>query len=281
MFIDRHFQEDRQDKTCNNVRGQAVSCSGVTMLTQRRKAHILTVLRREGQIVAKDLSQDLELSEDTIRRDLRELAADGLLQRVHGGALPASPAVALFAAREMLATEGKTMIGQAAARMIRPGQVVFVDGGTTAIQLVRHLPLGLAATVVTHSPHIAVALVDHPTVTVEIIGGRLFRHSVVATGASAIESISRIRADTYFMGVTGVHPDIGLTTGDAEEAAIKRALCRFAAETVVLASGEKIGAASPYVIVPLSDVGTIIVEATTPVAVRDGYRACGPTVVVA
>jgi DeoR/GlpR family transcriptional regulator of sugar metabolism len=251
------------------------------MLTQQRKAHILAVLRREGQVVAKALSQDLELSEDTIRRDLRELAAEGLLQRVHGGALPASPAVAPFAARATLATDGKTAIGQAAARMIRPGQVVFVDGGTTAIQLVRHLPPGLAATVVTHSPHIAVALADHPAVTVEIIGGRLFKHSVVATGASAIEAIGRIRADTYFMGVTGVHPDIGLTTGDAEEAAVKRALCRFAAETVVLASGEKIGAASPYVIVHLAEVGTIIVEAATPAAVIDRYRAGGPTVVAA
>jgi DeoR/GlpR family transcriptional regulator of sugar metabolism len=83
------------------------------------------------------------------------------------------------------------------------------------------------------------------------------------------------------MGVAGVHPDTGLTTGDAEEAAVKRALCRFAAETVVLASGEKIGAASPYVIVPLAEVGTIIVEAATPAAIVDSYRACGPSVVVA
>jgi DeoR/GlpR family transcriptional regulator of sugar metabolism len=251
------------------------------MLTQQRKAHILTVLRRDGQVVAKALSQELDLSEDTIRRDLRELASEGRLQRVHGGALPASPAIAAFATRQTLATDGKAAIGRAAAGMIRPGQVVFVDGGTTAIQLVRHLPPELVATIVTHSPHIAVELVDHPTITVEIIGGRLFKHSVVATGASAIESIGRIRADICFMGVTGVHPDIGLTTGDAEEAAVKRALCRFAAETVVLASGEKIGAASPYVIVPLAEVGTIIVEAATPAAVLDSCRARGPTVVVA
>src|SRR3981189_856400 len=108
------------------------------MLTTQRKQHILDVLRRTGQVIAKDLSQELGLSEDTIRRDLRELAAEGLLQRVHGGALPASPAVAKFAARQALATDGKIAIGQAAARMIRPGQVVFIDGGTTAIQLVRH-----------------------------------------------------------------------------------------------------------------------------------------------
>ena len=106
--------------------------------------------------------------------------------------------------------------------MVRPGQVVFVDGGTTAVQLARHLPRELEATVVTHSPSVAVELVEHPGVAVELIGGRLFKHSVVAVGAAAIEAIARIRADTYFMGVTGVHPEVGLTTGDPEEAAVKR-----------------------------------------------------------
>ncbi|MDA4834732.1 DeoR family transcriptional regulator, partial [Enterobacter hormaechei] len=90
------------------------------------------------------------------------LAAEGLLQRVHGGALPASPALADFSGRQAIATDGKKAIGRAAAAMIRPGQVVFVDGGTTAVQLVRHLPPGLEATIVTHSPSIAVELVAHP-----------------------------------------------------------------------------------------------------------------------
>ncbi len=251
------------------------------MLTQQRKAHILKVLQRDGQVVAKTLSHALSLSEDTIRRDLRELAAEGLLQRVHGGALPASPAVAAFGERQGVATDGKVAIGRAAAEMVRPGQVVFVDGGTTAIQLVRHLPRDLRATVVTHSPHIAIELVDFAGVTVEVIGGRLFKHSVVAVGATAIEAVGRVRADVYFMGVTGVHPETGLTTGDAEEAAVKRALCRFAAETVVLASREKIGAASPYVVVPVRDVGTIIVEAATACEAVDGYRALGVEVVTA
>jgi DeoR/GlpR family transcriptional regulator of sugar metabolism len=177
------------------------------MLTQQRKAHILAVLKDTGQVVAKTLSEQLNLSEDTIRRDLRELAAEGLLQRVHGGALPASPALADFSGRQAIATDGKKAIGRAAAAMIRPGQVVFVDGGTTAVQLVRHLQPGLEATIVTHSPSIAVELVAHPGMTVEMIGGRLFKHSVVAVGASAIESIARFRADIYFMGVTGNRPD--------------------------------------------------------------------------
>ncbi|MDR3517738.1 MAG: DeoR/GlpR family DNA-binding transcription regulator [Azospirillaceae bacterium] len=251
------------------------------MLTQQRKAHILDVLNRDGQIVAKELSHALGLSEDTIRRDLRELAAEGLLQRVHGGALPASLAVADFAGRQQVATEGKAAIGRAAARLVRPGQVVFVDGGTTAVQMARHLAPDLVATVVTHSPSVAVALLDHPGIAVELIGGRLFKHSVVAVGAAAIEAIARVRADTYFMGVTGVHPDVGLTTGDSEEAAVKRALCRFAAETVVMASREKLGAASPYLVVPLAEVDTLLIEPDAPVDLIKRFRDRGVDVVTA
>jgi DeoR/GlpR family transcriptional regulator of sugar metabolism len=238
-------------------------CDSNGVITRHRKKHILEVLRRSGQVIAKDLSQELGLSEDTIRRDLRELAAEGALQRVHGGALPASPAMGSFSFRQNVATDEKRMIGRAAALMVQPGQVVILDGGTTAIQIARHFPSGLKATVVTHSPNVAVELVEQPDIDVILIGGRLFKHSVVAVGAPAIEGIGRIRADTYFMGVTGVHPEFGLTTGDFEEAHVKRALSASASETIVLASPEKLNAVSPFVIAPIREVTGMIVAATT------------------
>ncbi|KQT69957.1 MULTISPECIES: DeoR/GlpR family DNA-binding transcription regulator [unclassified Aureimonas] len=246
------------------------------MLTGERKALILDRLRREGRVLAKPLSEELGLSEDTIRRDLRELAGEGLLQRVHGGALPASPALAPLDIRESVSPAGKIAIGRAAAEMVRPGQVVFLDGGTTAIQIARHLPPDLEATVVTHSPAVALELARHPRLVVETIGGRLFRHSMVAVGAAAAEAIGRVRADLYFMGVTGIHPEIGLTTGDAEEAAIKRLLSTQAAETVVLGSREKIGAVSAHKVVGWEAVDAVIVERGTP-----GLRSVGVTVVEA
>ena len=159
------------------------------MLTTQRKQKILAILKREGQVVAKDVAEAMDVSEDTIRRDLRELAQEGRLQRVHGGALPSSPAVADFAGREQLTTDGKVAIGKAAAAMIRAGQVVILDGGTTARQVARHIPQELKATVVTHSPTIALELVSHPEIEVILIGGKLFKHSVVAVGAQAIEAI--------------------------------------------------------------------------------------------
>lgn len=250
------------------------------MLTRQRKRYILEVLGQEGQVVAKNLSEALGLSEDTIRRDLRELAAEGLLQRVHGGALPASPAVAGFAERQQIAPAGKVAIGRAAAGLVESGQVVILDGGTTAVQVARHLARDLRATVVTHSPTIAVELAEHPSAEVIMIGGRLFKHSVVTVGAAAAEAIGRIRADLYFMGVTGIHPQEGLSTGDLEEAHIKRALSGRAAETFVLASSEKLGAVSPYLIAPTGEVSGMIVERRVPDDLVNAYRDLGLEVVL-
>ena len=234
------------------------------MLTSQRKKLLLAALKRDGQVVAKALSVQFGVSEDTIRRDLRELARAGRLQRVHGGALPASPATAGFSVRRGIEPDAKKAIARAAAKLIKPGQVVILDGGTTAVQLARQLPRELRATVVTHSPSVAVELADHPGIDVIVIGGRLFKHSVVTVGAAALEALGAIRADLYFMGVTGVHATAGLSTGDLEEAGMKRALARHAAETIVLASAEKINAASAYKIADVNVASTIIVDKATP-----------------
>jgi DeoR/GlpR family transcriptional regulator of sugar metabolism len=268
-------------KTRNFVQrtDRAIRLPETTVLTSQRKQLILEVLRRDGQVVAKTLSAEYDVSEDTIRRDLRELAAEGQLQRVHGGALPASPAAVDLAGRERIESASKAAIGRAAAGMIAPGQIAFVDGGTTAVQLARHLPRDLRATIVTHSPSIAVELAGHAQLEVVMIGGRLFRHSMVNVGAAAIEALSHIRADLYFMGVTGVHPQAGLSTGDIEEAYVKRALAEHAAETVVLASAEKLNAASAYRIADVSAASTIVVERGTAETLTAPFEALGLTVV--
>jgi len=251
------------------------------VLAAQRKDLILATLRSEGRVVAKELAGQLELSEDTIRRDLRELAADGLLHRVHGGALPASPAVADFTVRTGIGQEAKVEVGRLAAGLVRAGQTVAVDGGTTALQLARHLPRDLLATVVTHSPTIAVELANHPTVEVIIVGGRLFKHSVVASGAAAHEAIGRVSVDSFFLGVTGIHPTAGLTTGDADEAALKRAWSQRSAETYVLGSGEKIGAASAFEVLPLGAVTAVLTDAEAPERGVADLRAAGVEVVQA
>jgi DeoR/GlpR family transcriptional regulator of sugar metabolism len=231
------------------------------MLPAQRRDLLLARLRRDGRLVAKELAAELGVAEDNIRRDLREMAAAGLCQRVYGGALPISPAAADYATRTAVATAGKQRVAAAAVALIRPGSTVLIDGGTTALAVTAALPAGLSATVITHSPTVAAALVDHPTVEVYVLGGRLFKHSAVTCGAAAAEAARTVAADLFLLGVTGVHDQAGLTTGDADEAAMKRVLASRSADTYVLASSEKIGAASPFTVLPLTEVSGIITDA--------------------
>jgi len=251
------------------------------VLTTQRKQLILDRLAAHGQIVACDLAAELGTSEDTIRRDLRELAQQGKLQRVHGGALPASVAAGDLQVREQLSSVDKQALARHGAGLIRPGQVVILDGGTTAVQLARQLPMDLKATVITHSPSVAVELASRRHLEIIVLGGRLFRHSMVNVGASVIEAASRFRADLFFLGVTGVHPEAGLSTGDAEEADVKRALHARAAETIVLASSEKLLSASPFVIGPMRSLSLLVVPAGTPPKVLASLRKGGTKVQLA
>ncbi|GAA2216071.1 DeoR/GlpR family DNA-binding transcription regulator [Nonomuraea monospora] len=230
------------------------------MLAAQRRELLLDRLHRDGRIIAKDLAAELGISEDSIRRDLRDLAAAGLCQRVYGGALPVSPAIADYATRQGVEVSGKQRVAAAAAALIQPGSTAILDGGTTALAVVRALPLDLRATVITHSPTVGSALAEHRDVEVYLIGGRLFKHSMVACGAAAVEAARGLNADLFLLGVTGVHPEAGLTTGDADEAAMKRALARQAADTYVLGSAEKIGAASRFAVLPLAEVAGIVTD---------------------
>ena len=154
-----------------------------------------------------------------------------------------------------------------------------LDGGTTTLAVVNAMPPDLDCTVITHSPTIAAALVSHPTVEVFLLGGRLFKHSAVTCGAVAAEAAAAISADLFFLGVTGVHPERGLTTGDPDEAAMKRALSARAAETYVLASAEKIGAVSPYTVMDLGSVTGVITDASTQDQTVQALSRAGVTVI--
>jgi len=251
------------------------------VLTAERKRLLLEILERDGRVVAKTVSLELGLSEDTIRRDLRELASEGRLTRVHGGALPASPGIVDFAARTSIEQAGKQAIGRAAAAMIENGQMVVLDGGTTAIEVAKHLRADLRATIATHSPSTALALAPHAGIEIILIGGRLFRHSLVSVGAEAAEQIRRIRADLYFLGVTGIHPEAGLTTGDFEEAGIKRAWMEQAAETIALGSRDKIGTAAAHRVAPAASLAGLVTDRTADSDTLGAIEALGVAVTFA
>jgi len=243
------------------------------MLAAERRDFLLARLATDGKIVARDVADELGLSEDSVRRDLRDLASAGLVQRVYGGALPVSPATANLAARAEISVDGKARVAASTLALIEPGMTVILDGGTTALAIAAALPVSLEATIVTHSPTVAARLIDHSGIEIYLIGGRVFKHSAVTSGAAAAEAAMGINADLFFMGVTGVHSEAGLTTGDSDEAAMKRLLSRRAADTWVLGSSEKIGAASSFVIVGFDEIAGVVTDAAADdpavIALRD------------
>jgi DeoR/GlpR family transcriptional regulator of sugar metabolism len=242
------------------------------MLTEERRRHIVDLLRHDGKVVASDLSAALDVSEDTIRRDLRELARAGLLQRVHGGALLRTPSDPRYSVRQQESPEAKLAIAEAAARLIQPGQVVILDAGTTTLQIVQHLPRDLQATVITNGPPIAIALADHPTVEVIVVGGQLHKQSLANIGAGTVRTFDAIRADLCFLGVAGLHPEAGVTILIAEEVYVKRAMLAGAERVIAVAAGDKLGTVAPFVVGPLSVLTHIVTERDVPSATLQSYR---------
>jgi DeoR/GlpR family transcriptional regulator of sugar metabolism len=248
------------------------------LLSAERRQTILEALRRDGKVVAARLADELGVSEDTIRRDLRELAAHGLVQRVHGGALPPAPQPGSFAHRQETCTDEKAALAQAAAGLLAAARVILLDGSTTNLELARRLPADGPRTVLTNSPPIATALADHPTADVVLIGGRLDKAAQVTVGPTAIDFVRSIRADAVVLGVCALHPDHGLSTDDLEEAHVKRAMIAASADVIALATSDKLRAGSPYVVAPVAALTHVVAEATAPDELLDPYRALGVTV---
>jgi DeoR/GlpR family transcriptional regulator of sugar metabolism len=248
------------------------------MLKEERQQIIMETLRRDGKIIAVDLSNAINVSEDTIRRDLRDLADAGLIQRVHGGALLRSPAGASYKERQYMSGDAKMAIARVAVTLVQNRQVIILDGGTTTLEIARRLPLGLHATIVTNSPPIAVALADYPDIQIVMIGGHILSPSLVTIGAAAVEAFSAIHADLCMLGVCSLHPEMGVSTPNYEESLVKRIMVANSAEVVALATVDKLNTGAPYTVAPISDLTYIITEAETPDELLKPYIEKGITI---
>jgi DeoR/GlpR family transcriptional regulator of sugar metabolism len=246
-------------------------------LGPERRAEILTELRAHGKVRAADLAAALRVSVDTVRRDLDELASAGLLRRVHGGALPPGPATGGHSARRGRDAPQKAAIARAAAALARDGDLILLDGGTTTLQVARHLDPGLRATAVTNSPPVAAALAEHPGLRVSVVGGELDREMLVTVGASAVAAIRELRADICFLGVCALHPEVGITTTDLEERHVKRAMIDASAQVVALAGPGKLGSAAPFVVGSLDDLTHLAANRSAPAPLPAGRASPSPS----
>ncbi|HEY4112367.1 DeoR/GlpR family DNA-binding transcription regulator [Puia sp.] len=229
------------------------------MLKEERLKHIINQINIHNKVLSADLSQQLNVSEDTVRRDLNELTDNGQIIKVHGGAI--SKAFHFpYSERPIYKKEEKKEIARKAIELIEDGMIVIVGGGTTMIELARLIPNRLFCTFFTISPIVAVELAEHPNLTVNLIGGKLSSDTQIIVGAQVVQQLSEIEADLCFLGTNSVSLQKGVTDSDWEAVQVKKAMIRSVHQSVILSISEKLDSIQKIKICNLAELSTLITD---------------------
>ena len=251
-------------------------------LPQLRRQKILLILERDGKVMASELSQHFAVSEDTIRRDLSELATAGLVQRVHGGALPRPKDTGKdYFTRVSETDEVKTRLAQLAADRVENGQIVMFDSGSTTLQIARSLPTDISITAITTSPMTAIILAEYKGIKVILAGGQLNLATMSVSGHETLRLLQGIKADVLFTGVCAIHPEVGISSLHFDEVPVKQALIDSASQVIAVTTADKLGAVEPFVVAPCNRIHTLITERHVASGDVGDYRKMGIEVVQA
>lgn len=234
--------------------------SGQDLLLGERQDLIRARLDLSGRVIAAELAQELGVSEDTIRRDLREMAASGLCRRVYGGALRIAQSATSMNERMATGSDRKAALGRTAAGLIVAGSTLFLDASSTNLALARALPVGGTLTVATNAPAIAAALLERDIATIQL-GGPIDPRIGGAIGAKAMRDAEAFRPDLFVLGVCGIDADAGVTADSFEDAEFKRFVASLSKSVLVAVMNDKLSTAAPYSVVPLSRVARAVIEA--------------------
>ena len=229
------------------------------MLKKERQAYILQQINVHNKVLSSDLSEQLEVSEDTVRRDLQELAEEGKLIKVHGGALSKSFHFTLESPAIYSLPEKKS-IAYKAIQLIQDGMMVLLSGGTTIRELIKTLPPDLNATFITVSVPIALELLEHPSCDVIFIGNKLSKNAQMSVGAEVIQRLSQIRADLCFLGTNSIDANFGISDLEWEIIEVKRAMIQCAHKTVSLAISEKLNTIQRLQVCTPEEIDILITE---------------------
>jgi len=238
--------------------------------SSERQAAILARLDRDGRVVSASLADELQVSPDSIRRDLLELEAAGELQRVHGGAVRPLPGNPRFLERLEEDDPGKETVARRAADLLADDQLVAIGGGTAAVILARSLRRDLRATVLTSSLDVAQALRSHPSITVDVLGGRLDQESQTLTGAETVMELGRVRPDVCVVSPCWVHLEHGVTLRGRAEADVVRAMIEHSKQVIALAPFMKLGSFGPYVVADVEQLNVLVTDAPERMSVEYG-----------
>jgi len=246
-----------------------------------RRDVILDRLSRGQSVAASALALEFEVSEDAIRRDLRALAAEGRCRRVYGGALPLSKAATPMAARMEEAPERKQALARKAASLVKPGQFVFLDSGSTNLKLVPCLPEDFELTIATNSVDIAAAALRRGDLRLIMVGGAVNNGVGGCVDAAATLSLMQMNIDLGVLGACALSSTTGVAADDLSDAAFKRALVAASRSRVVLATRDKFAARAPHRVADLKDIDAFVVEHDAASDELDQLAAAGCEVLIA
>ena len=248
------------------------------MLKQERHQLILKKLKLNRKVLSVNLSKELFVSEDTVRRDLKELEAKNLLYKVHGGALTVEDKILTYNERSVSDLDKKSVIAKKAVNLIHDGQVIIMSGSTANLALAKIIPHDINATVFTYSLPIAIELTHHPLIEVIFIGGKLNKTAQVTVGIDVINSISSIRADICFMGVGGIDTKRGMTEANWEVAHIKKSMILASDYVVALSISKRLNLVKRYSVVSIKQIDTVISDISPEEAVFNDFKERGITI---
>lgn len=230
------------------------------MLKEERHQYILNRINQDYRIYITVLSTELGVSDDTLRRDLVELDEQGLLTKVHGGAIAKSGIPIEFTERLNTGISVKRQMAAKVIPLFRAGDVLLIDGGTSNLEVAKQLPPDMELTVYTNSFPIVNALFNQAKIDLIFLGGKVFPSSQVTLGVSVFQALQTVRPDWLVLGISDIHPQQGLTAPDREEAMVKRFMIERARKRIILADSYKLNTANVYSVASLGDIDYLVTE---------------------
>lgn len=245
------------------------------MIKEERFDHILGLLKTNGKVTYETLALDLDVSEDTIRRDIELLHNNGLLSKVRGGAILLSRNPLNFQDRASYLSDGKQIIALKAQQFIKNGQTLFMDGGTTTCAIAAHFPLNSNLRVVTNNVALVPILSKFKDIEIIILGGVYNKHTATNLGAKTCEDVRDYIADIYFMGACAIQSKFGITSTFNDEAEVKRIMLANSKQTIALGNIEKINNTESFKVCDLEDINVLITDLPSDDSKLDTYRSLG------
>ena len=234
----------------------------MVMFTEERRQEIIDLLRKQNRLTVKELTDLFKVTDVTIRRDFTELEKQGLLRRTYGGAIiPESTATEFsLAQREIKCLEEKKKIGKLAAQIIKDGETLMIDGGTTTLQVAKNIKHKRNLIIVTNAVNLAMELQESNEMETILVGGTLRKKTFVLVGPLAEEALDKFRADKVILGMSALSVKEGLFTANPLEAKLKKTMIRSGGELIAVADSSKIGKSAFVFIAPVSDISKLITD---------------------